>query len=682
MGSDSKSSGKIFLILGVVLIVLVGGGFFLRGRLADEAYRTFETLMNKLVGPNNQWEAAAHDFSIFARSLTVNQLKITLKDVIPSPKPTDQSDADDDADADAAKPEPTPKRPRQPLIVTVDQVRIKNGLSLESLNNLLALNDWRSQGEKALAEELELTNIKSKADEATFTTDSLLVTDLKLAAASDKQPAGALGFVKSARLGQLTINKIVLSAITDPIESDPNKIDGTLKIEKFAVVNPILAEGVESLTTPIDFIKLAGFTCQSFQISGVEFDLQDGIKVPDSNDIKMTMKMVMKLEDILETGVEAKGVVEKFSLKNASFHYSEPALKLDARLGSVDFSGFDYSRLLDRFLTAFEPIMNEAFLTGSTPDLNYSQLSELYGSIYTLANLFSLPYDINEALVTDFYVNYNDEFAFGSHKSSLKGPYKAGRLPAKSLSELDFYVHLPKVDKPQDKVIHNLYQFGQDFGQTDFLFTIVSDLESDPKTGVFTIKKHHLAVQDLFSLDIDMGMVGLTEAFVAKLDDIPAKDSFAIMTVPGLYNLGFTELAFNYQDHSLFQKAVGLAAKNDQIPYDQEIEKIRSKLDNEYPKNLTNQEALAKAVNLFLDNPQKVSLGIAPDKPFTINTVQELKLDATAVLNVLKIFLTANNEPPVVLNFKDLPKPTDSDDDDDEDYDELIEEDLLLEEED
>jgi hypothetical protein len=223
-----------------------------------------------------------------------------------------------------------------------------------------------------------------------------------------------------------------------------------------------------------------------------------------------------------------------------------------------------------------------------------------------------------------------------------------------------------------------LFLFAESFGQSEFLLNLVSEQVYDPKTGIFKSNIHNMTVQNLFSLDFDFELVGLTEEFMAKLYTIPFDDYFALLGTPGLDNFGLGSFVITYQDNSFFQKFVNFFSKSTKRSEKSTIVELSEAIAKmtKNTKPLINKDEVERAFNLFLSEPKTLSVGLSPDTPFTYRNVKESLADLMAIANALKFFVAANSSPPVIMKFADT-GPTIDDSDDI-----ILEEDIFIEEED
>ncbi|MDR1577012.1 MAG: hypothetical protein LBT86_02105 [Deltaproteobacteria bacterium] len=658
MANGSHTSRNVFIGIFVLIVISVGGWLYFQNSYSNEAYQTFAVAMDKFVGNDGQWKDGGHSFSLLDRSLTVNQLQISVfpPEAEPASTPASTESTDSTATTEPTKPTNTSAQAQKPLVFNVDQVYIKNGLLLNQLNKLFGLTDWRAQSETLIAEELTLKNIKFQRAEDNLKTDLLITSfqlkDLKLLSSPQDQVAGSLGFVKSVALASANIDKVSVSI--EPARSEENYklVFGPVKLE-----NPRLGEGLTTTEDPIYLLKLfASLSCQQFQIQN--FDLI--ANYPD----KQNGQLIIKIADLFQQGVRTNGRVEKFNLKDFYFFLQDNTenIKVDAKLGSFEANGLDYSRLLKRISTSLENLVAKS-IQDPTRSITIEDAMELYGGFYAFSNLFTLPYDLENASLANFSVSINDGLTFGVTNSSLSGPFKAGHIPLSQRLDFTAYLNLPTSLNPNDETLAAAYNIGQIFGQTNFNFKFDSALNYEPVSGTLQSTQNSLVADNLFALSSDAKIIGLTEPFITALDDISLLDFMAIRTIPDLLNVGVTNLRIDFQDQSLFPKIVkALAAFSNVEP--QEISQrlkmaIRAWADEFLMANgVTNVGEVVQALELFVDQPQKLAIGLAPPTPFTTATVLSFIDDQSALLNALNIFLSVNGQNPIKLNWLRLTDPT------------------------
>ncbi|MDR0549736.1 MAG: hypothetical protein LBI10_10070 [Deltaproteobacteria bacterium] len=626
--NPQKKNRLAFLVVAlVVLCALVAGGYYYyQSQLAKEAFEIFSVSMNKAVGPN-QWTTGSHDFSLLQRTLTVNDIKFSLK---------------------------TPEKP-QSLNFTVSQVRVKNGLRLATLNKILALADWRGQAETHIADELVIADIKTsfsppslEGDQGPidFTISSINIESAKLISSGQEEVPGVIGFLKNLRLSSFVIDKI-----TSNLKTKANAEVFNLALGPINLNEPRFLEGVKSLDDPLLFLKFFSFSCQEFRVQNFLFNFVAENRAGE---------LSLKFGDLLEQGVSYDGRVKKANFKDLEFKLSENKgnIHLKMKLDSFDANGLDYSQFLNR---AAEPVLERLIRIKNegTYEFNREDFEQIYGRLYTLANMFSMPYDLDNISYAGMEITFNDVLTIGSKQGSLVGPFKTARVPASQSQQVDLYVRLPK--EPQDKRVELLslaYNFGERFGQTDFSFNFISKLSYDSSVGGYRIDQNSVVSPNLFQLEIGGQLTGLTETLIKKLNEIPIRDVTAIAGVEEILSLGLSNLAIQYNDASLFEKIIAAFSKETKI--DPQI--FRQALKEELIPNklieklklsgLSNPEPVTKILQSFVDNPQKLTLGVNPNQPFTALTALTLR-NLYGSLNALKISVSANDSPPVILTFQD-----------------------------
>ncbi|MDR2142670.1 MAG: hypothetical protein LBR11_12975 [Deltaproteobacteria bacterium] len=631
MESSSKSNrNKIVLIILVIAAVAVGLFFFFQSKLSDEAYKTFETAMNQGLGQAATWEAGSHEFSLMKKTLTVNQVKVTVKKEF--------------------------LKTEKPLVIDVAQVKIKNGPRLNELERLLGLTDWRSQKATHIFDELALSDIRALHSEnditLNFKLNSWVIANLGFLEAGPDQTPGPLGFLRSARLDSSLIDQISIALDNAQNPEKPQKVH--LAVGPINLVEPHLADSPkdspaldlseEQLASLNHFKLLTSFSCQEFRIQN--FKLQSEFE---------ESQLSFSLEDLLERGMSSQGRVKLASLKNLDFSMVVEQINAVIKLGSYEMTDLDYSRFLQRAEKVVASLIART-LAGENSDLSVDEVTAIYGQVFTYANLFALYFDLGHITMTDFSGSINDALTFGISKFNLQGPLKAGRIPPKLTMGLSAYFNLPTQDNPDDKVIHETYKFGQIFGQTNFQIETGYETTYNPQTGDLNLAKNSFAIKDLFTLSSTGHLTGLTESLMADLDNIVLSDFLALFSVKELFNVGLVDLQLTLENQSLVTKifeAIAQQTGTEDIIVIREMAKAGFQaMADEYlmAKGVTNVGELVQAVNSFLDQPQSLSVGASPSQAFTPAYVMSLT-DESERFNALGLYLSVNQNKPIKLNW-------------------------------
>jgi hypothetical protein len=626
----SESNAKKYIIVALVAIVaLLVVGYRYQASLAEEAWLSFGKAMDAAVGAN-KWSAESHDFSLLKRSLFVNRLKFSV---------------------DVKKLEEVKKGGVGPLGFTVEKIAIKNGLRLSAIDELLGFTDWRSRPETLLVEELVATNVQSQFPligriSSSLSISSLAIDNAKFKASGADEAGGYLGFLRNLRLDRLNLSDFAIS-----LKEGENQ--GAFSLGTVLLVDPRLAESLVSPDDPLFYFKIIALSCEEFRIQNAKLNF------------KGQTNFDVSVADVWEKGVEAKGRVEYFSLKGYETNvYS--TFNTKASLGSLEFVGLDYSKLLDRITPHVATLIEENAEGEIDPDEIKEKILEIYDEVYTLANMITQPFDLEKGSFKDFHFSINDALIMESREGVLAGPFKAGRIPPMSAKKFDFSVKLPKNPSEKFDFLDDAYKFGRDFGQNEFKFVFESKTQYDPQSGHIKTLKNEVVAENLLALNVDVEASGLTETLMAKLDEISFRNFLGVLGVQEVMDLSLINLSIVYQDFSAFNKVLAYLAKTSTSPK-RTVDGIKAEIETEFiSKNLINNIVALGALNAdevkgallgFLASPDKLSFGLSPKTPYGFASVALAFSDRAKILNDLGIFVTSGDNPTVNLKWANIDPP-------------------------
>jgi hypothetical protein len=647
---------KKFLLVVVILAAAFTGYRLFQNRFAEEAYLTFETAMNKAVGNNGQWEAKSHDFSLASRTLNVHGVKITVK-----PEATGLPN---------------------PLILTVNEVAVKNGLRKAALDNLLGLSDWKGQTETNIADQLTLSDIKtqSQVGEGTvdFSINSADLSGVKLLAAPQDSPDGPLGFIKS-----FTFQKGGFSKLSFILQGPGQKYKFLTAIDTFSLTEPHLGQRMDSADDPLFLLQLiSSFAYQEIKITNYELsgDITDG-------------GFVLQIGQILEKQANGRGKIGHYSLENIAVGvnsaFGEESNIVDLSCDKIALENFDTSQLMDKMYPKFRQLYMTV-LTGDT-DSAIQIGEEIYDIYHSAASIFSIPFDLDALTVSNFKVSYNDSLAFGIKKADIKGPFKANRIPENSTTDVNIFVNLPKEDRPSPhQILSKAYTFGRELGQFDFDISFSSKVNYDPKTTVFKTGPATLDIKDLFSVDFFLQLEKLTQEMVTAMAEVSLREPAGLFGIPGVTGLTLRKLTLDFKDASLVNKFLNFSAKQSDSTTEEILEKAKYSFErgvNDDMNSLDQRNELITAVKKFLDKPGQISFALDPAVDLSAESVMPIVMsgDSSILLNLLNIFVGFNGEAPLNLHWAHVAAPTfDSEDlnnnpqeDDEEFFEGTFEEDAI-----
>ncbi|MDR1084666.1 MAG: hypothetical protein LBP22_07340 [Deltaproteobacteria bacterium] len=615
---------KKYILIGLVILVAAVIAFqLIKSKLAGEAYLTFETAMNKIVGPDTKWQAQSHDFSLLKKTLTVSDIQVTF---IPEVTGLEK-----------------------PLLLTVREINIKNGLMKAGLDKLMGLTDWKAQPETDIAGQLTLSDIKSRLEGSALAVDLAVgqadLSDVKLLAADEQNSTGPLGFLKSLTfsVGRLTDSSLIIKATKEEVQTI------VLSAESFSLTEPRLSPELQSLAGPFQLVQLyRSLAFKEMKINNYGLTSNSG-----------QTDVLLRIGQSLETASDGRGKIGHYSLENITFTVTFPAddknNKVDLTCELFAFDNLDTARLMDKLTPQFY-LFYRSILQGESP-FTAENFGQFYNAYKSAASLFSAPYDLDSLSVANFKVAYNDVLSLGLNKVSMTGPFKAYQIPLTKSSEIQAFVNLPTevLESPYD-ILLKTYTFGQQLGQSDFQITYNSKSSYDRKTEVYKIQTAKTEVKDLFSLDFSLELEKLSQSTVDQLAEVPLSDFEAITQIPEAMDIILRKMSLSFVDNSFTNKSINLVAQK----ADRSAEDIRqlaamgfwSYIIDRF-SNLENRDEVIEAGQKFLENPGRINLGLEPLGNFTGEfalTVYQPGNNAV-LLNLLNIYLGTNSQEPIKLSW-------------------------------
>ncbi|MDR2443919.1 MAG: hypothetical protein LBE31_10425 [Deltaproteobacteria bacterium] len=622
--SPGSKLGKIIAVVVVVIAIAALGSYFYAKNTANKkAIDTFSLLMDKTVGPGD-WEVGDISYQLTDDTLVATKLSIVLSSF----------------DAEITKP------------LLIDTVEIKNGLEYQELESLLALKDWRSQGDLHLADSVTLkgVSLNQQSDDTLFDGKIALfaVDGLDLVAAGADNSPSILGFLKSGRLQRVLIENLVATAT--PTKGDKGE-QFTLSLSKLENADMRIGQNVESLDDVLALVKSFSMSSSVQNNMGLTFTTTD-----EKMEIVVGEQRATGVKSFAYETINVKDVILNVNLMLTD----KSKINITSKLDQFNIYDSDFTPLIDKFL---QSVIEAAATVPTNPD---NTIEDLINRMYYVSDLVTLPYSIGRADLTGFTFNIDDQITAAIATIHYTGPAIAGQIAPSQRYALDgFKLDFPN-KPPKTAAFNPIYDFTRDFGQSTFILNYDYQSSYDRTAGDLSITgSPGFKVENLITINGDLRLTGLTDELLAQMSETLMINFEDLLDFPDVYDLGITHFRLEIIDQSLLDKIIGYYAKTKSMDPDSVrllatfgVQTAASYVSN----RLQNSFDLANALTTFIETPKSLTIEITPSLPLSARNADQAPT-TSELFNSLNATITVNGEAPLALKFVE-PQATDTDYDD------------------
>jgi hypothetical protein len=276
-----------------------------------------------------------------------------------------------------------------------------------------------------------------------------------------------------------------------------------------------------------------------------------------------------------------------------------------------------------------------------------------------VSDIFTLPYSLGEALARDLRVTVNSSLTVSMALATFEGPAQAGAIPpSQSWGLVGLRVDLP--ESATGTSMDKAFEFGRDFGQRSFTLGYDVKAAYQAETGTLDyVGAPAPGVDDLFTLNVEMGLTGLTPELVSAMAAIPVVEGENVWFAPGFMDLGLTRLRLELKDASLVDKILSLSAarQNQDREILRTLAAVSAASTLAFADNrLENSAALGELASQFILKPGSLVIELAPVQPLSPASALGAA-SQSELLNSLNATVAVNGQSPLTLKFIDPPEP-------------------------
>ena len=532
---------KLAIVLGLIVVMAVGY-FMWSKKGATDSYADFSALMNKMVGEQN-WRAKSHSASLVGGALIIDGLE--LNNLLRREDKNEKT-----------KP------------VYISKMTIEGLVTGDELKRFLAAENWAGQKSLELSNKITIDGLNY---EQSFVLppetkgQSKMATQLKkivvegLSLAEQGADGSGAGFFDNLLLDKVSIveQQMVMDVALDGIAETALKSDshtelsvGRIDYEKlrgsqanYEKISDLFNKmGLDELTAVLGSFKMGKASFQDYAV-----DSTAKSKVTETQELELLIKQHVASMEI-EGADGFKADLLRCRNWTGSMTSEKSPINMTFKLDEAEAKGFDGTNLAGIFMNFYQ------LQHGSNPDP-----MRIVDEFYKLGLLFSLPFDLESARLAGLEFSMPDYGLLQkAAEVSFTGPFKAGEIaPKSSFKVVGLEQTIPSSQAVVDKnpQLADLYQFGQEFGQTTFLFDFSSDTSYDANEGTLKSDKL-LSSVDLFDLKYSSNWQGLKNADFAKFKDLPLSKLMITALNPqgDLGDLGISDASLTISDHGLLNK--------------------------------------------------------------------------------------------------------------------------------
>lgn len=245
----------------------------------------------------------------------------------------------------------------------------------------------------------------------------------------------------------------------------------------------------------------------------------------------------------------------------------------------------------------------------------------------------------------------NGEKVFSMSGVSLNIEYSENALTQKAeLTGSDIWIDLSKLDDPKAR------QAISDLGYE----TLTGDFRMaggwETETGLVDVSEYSLTLDDVGSLSLSMQVSGYTRELVEAMqqaqkaaadnpDKKAAEQALGLSMLGLMQQLSFNSAAIRFEDASVTERALAFAGKQQGVSGDQ----MRMALKGMLPLMLGQigipelQRQIAAAANVYLDNPQNITITANPATPVALPMIMGAGMgDPKSLVDLLNVQISAN----------------------------------------
>ncbi len=595
MKSTKVLRAALAVLFAAVLMTGCGG---------EGSYESFSLAMDKLAG-EGKWSDKGHSTSFFGGDLTVTGLTVT----------GENSDLE------------------------VAELKLAKPLEKEKLKAILDAPDWKDRKEAELAKGLVLKGLKRTVKQGenivlTTTADEVNFTIIRLAAADSNAASGPAGFLQALRIGK--VGYANLKGLSNGEKSDLEMTLARLEAEALAFDAAPLP-GLDALDPSGLASAVSSFSAKNMTFKDMSFTINRLEGAPEGPG-----KMTFALASWDQKDLKGFRSAANWTIAGLKFVLEGEPQNMNFALDSLILNDLDMTEYLDKIM----PIALAAASEGSDP---YNATSGLQ----TFADFFVSPFSLKDASMKGLDFTVGKVIGLKMAECLWTGPLTAGAIASKQASAVTgLEIILPDSPEGLDDDALELYQFGQDFGQSRFVIDAVSESSYDAAAARLTSDLKKFAVKDLFDLSFTMNMGGLTSERLnamkaTKLDNIlmvlmDPESVFGDMSLENLnlniQNQGLAERIYAYAGKTRLNGASADEVKNMAVGFVSLGMAAQGSVYMENPDTLTN------SVTTFLKEPKNLKLSIKPEPALSFAAAKAFAGDRNALLNSLNLTLSANDE--------------------------------------
>jgi hypothetical protein len=639
-----KLAFPLFAVLIVGLLSLLASC----GKETDDAWKSFQLVMDKFVLERTNWEAASHTYDQATDTLTVNGLKFNLS---------------------GYSEKESPEAPEQQTLneilkspVTMKTVNITGLLGSKDVEKLLSSTTWKGLSTTGLAKSVAIEGIeyaiKSQGIEALAKSEKLDFSEIALAPAQEGTPEGKIGFLKC-----LTFKDSSQTGLTFTFKAQGDAAGAPENIDiLFEIANSTAQDvgfGAEPIGESSDFFDIVlSETVKKSTFSGIKLKGK-----------ALTHSFELSLQEIENNDVNGVARVGKQILKG---------LVLDLKIDNPDIQGVQAS-LKEAELNGQDHFQHFQKLLGALKAVLSDQDPNAFDQVSTMDKIFTYPFSLDSGKFKDAKLNLENLFSLSLDSFDFEGPVKAFTLSNSKVKVNGLKLTLPSTGGNTD-FLREAKKFVEDFGQDTFeinyAYTVTHE---DQKPSRYVIEM--LEAKDNFSLSGTLALAGVNQELIDDLGQIPSSQvGIELLFLPSVMNVGIFEANLNYKDLSLVNKLFKRMARESGSSIDDAkaayVETQEKNLDSDDVLDDESKLKLLELIKNFVYDPQSADLSIKPAEPVSAKSLAPTGFDYQKVLLLLNISVGANGSAPYVLKGAQsstqapLPAPNDL----------IIEEDTILEE--
>lgn len=652
MKTNKRKIGGLFLfcLLAISFVFLFGCG----KKDSEEAWESFQIMMDALTGGRDNWSSVSHDYS--SKTLTVSGVEIkdmTFEDAVEGEEQLDLAGKG-----------------------RIETIKVKGILAPKKLNELIALAAWSDKPSTKLTEELVCENVdmsfkSGPIEPMGYKIKSFSVSDLTLKAAGKTDDIGPLTFMNATTAGTIQYDDMQIS-FDSKVGQDQDPVSGTFLIGSL-FAKKVGFGGALAEKYP-DYKSQGNFSADELTLKKVALDVKTNEVIFD-----------LAIDEIGAFGVKDFSNVQKaelnsFNLKFQNQNPSDSNVKdFDISVRKASLSGLDYTDLFMDFISSDSLAEGAAtaanLLQGSSPldkllaepgeddpmdedgydilgSLDEDDDEDLPLSVSNLGGLFSYPFSLESSSVEDLTINADNMARISLNKVSFDGPFKRNEVASVKfkLDGLSLFA-----DPNNPKTAKNAATFTKYLGSNTVTLNLDYSATHNPSAKTYTYSIDRLEVVNNASLQASLTIDDITQKTVDALLDIKTDDILGLLSFVSNSTLGIKGLEITLSDKSVINNiAKAVADETGSTP--QDVKPILGMIVGIFIQdefgNVLSQDSLSlasSALSDFISNPGKLNLSAIPQKTLNFNNIIPFMNDQSGLINFMNFKLSVNNAPPIKL---------------------------------